>query len=34
MVLHFKDTIELVKKIRNYNYEVGIVLMGYIANDL
>ena len=35
-VLHnnytLKDTIELVKKIRNYNYEVGIVLMGYIAN--
>ena len=27
-----KDTIELVKKIRNYNSEVGIVLMGYIAN--
>ena len=35
-VLHnnytLKDTIELVKKIRNYNSEVGIVLMGYIAN--
>ena len=26
------DTIELVKKIRNYNNEVGILLMGYIAN--
>ena len=27
-----KDTIELVKKVRDYNSEVGIVLMGYIAN--
>ena len=27
-----KDTIELIKKIREYNSEVGIVLMGYIAN--
>ncbi|WP_440937695.1 tryptophan synthase subunit alpha [Candidatus Pelagibacter sp.] len=27
-----KDTIKLVKKIRDYNSEVGIVLMGYIAN--
>ncbi len=27
-----KDTIKLVKKIRDYNSNVGIVLMGYIAN--
>ena len=27
-----KDTIKLVKKIRDYNSDVGIVLMGYIAN--
>ena len=27
-----KDTIKLVKKIRDYNSYVGIVLMGYIAN--
>ena len=27
-----KDTLEIVKKIRNYNSDIGIVLMGYIAN--
>lgn len=27
-----KETIKLVKEIRNYNSEVGILLMGYIAN--
>jgi len=27
-----KDTIKLVKEIRNYNSKVGILLMGYIAN--
>ena len=27
-----KDTIKLVKRIRDYNSDVGIVLMGYIAN--
>ena len=27
-----KETIKLVKDIRNYNSEVGILLMGYIAN--
>ena len=27
-----KDIIKLVSEIRNYNQEVGIVLMGYIAN--
>ena len=27
-----KDTIKLVEKIRDYNKDVGIVLMGYIAN--
>ena len=26
------DVIKLVKEIRNYNQDVGIVLMGYIAN--
>ena len=27
-----KDIIKLVEEIRNYNQEVGIVMMGYIAN--
>ena len=27
-----KETIKLIQDIRNYNSEVGILLMGYIAN--